>query len=329
MKSERICALVLAALLCLISVPGVVSISRTAPPIHSHGSILDPNMEIITVGFDIPEDFLTPESGPEVWASQQSYWTMRDSNSTGMYFELATDIVHSGTQSARLALTNPIDYDHSRIHIYHEWGDLVNETDIWTEAWYYFPVDFVVDEWVQFHTALSEKYLTRLGPVHWLAVGVGFSNTPYYKVSDTEWRLGYTRHQGWIDENNDKVNDLPPFTASDWVRFEDSIKFGEWFKLTTYIHRDRDPTQGIVRMWLNDKLQVDVRQRTAGFNPLAVDATVWGGDGVTLVRDLPRTGGQQRYLFNSGISLYTGDHPATPKRIYVDDVMLKHLLPSV
>jgi hypothetical protein len=307
--------------------------------IHSSGTI-DP-YETIRVGFENNSDFLTPESGPYVWASQQSNWSMRDPATYGLYFNQTTEQVHSGTYAAKLELTNPVDENSFRIHIYHEWGDLVNDTEIWTEAWYYFPTDFVLNQWVQFHTALSEKYFTLNGPVMNVAEGIGIADTPFYKINSTTYKPGMTINpdSNFVDENHDGVNDVLSWTgknnmspsdqSSYWVRSAVPITFGTWFCVTSHVHRSLSQTQGLVEVWINNQLAFNITERTMAWDPMKVDDPYWGGDGHTLVRDLPRTGGLQRYLFNSGISLYSGDLSASPKHIYVDDVVLKHLRPGL
>jgi len=314
-------ALIFLTLLCLICIQIGETLQQSSHRFDSSGYVnYDVNFEIIFVGFENPEDFETPEDPATgfVWACQSSWASIvynrdnPDAHEGNPYghkvFEPAEDISHSGQQSARLALLDPsyaeTDY---RIHIYHQWDNASYE-HIWFEAWYYIPLNLTVDNWTHFHQAISERAWTT----KYELLGLGISITKASKVAEGQYKLETILNHGWVDNNNDSVNDLG---TEKWVFSQDPIKFGEWFKITTYIRRDMDPTQGIYRCWINDVLQWDLRCRTIGILPERINS-------------LPKTGGGDRGWVETGLSLYTGDYPnVTPKEIRVDDVVLKHSVP--
>jgi hypothetical protein len=95
------------------------------------------------------------------------------------------------------------------------------------------------------------------------------------------------------------------------VESKDSIRFGQWFKITTYIYRDLQ--HGIYKLWLNDALQWDMHDlRTIGILPERLASPPAGYTG----------------SLASGISLYSGNWKQPddkdwlgvhPKHAYYDD----------
>lgn len=319
MQSQEICVLTVTILLCLVPVQTGMSLQQTNRVITSSGIINYPEYKTIYVGFENPEDFETPEDPATgyVWASQDSWYSMReftdpddpDNQDLGMYFEPATDFVHSGIQSARLALENPIDNDRRRVHIYHCWETATFE-HLWFEAWWYFPVDLVVDNHISFHTTSSERwYYPPSG--RYMTYSTGLAIEVNTKVAEGEYKLQVIRNWGYVDNDHDGENDLPPVDYwDDWIRTPGTIKFGEWFKITTYLYRNlTDYDNGRYKLWINDELQWDMPWRTIGIDPYAIDT-------------LPKTGGGERGWVCSGVSIYESAG-SSPIEIRVDDVILK------
>jgi len=305
--SQRTCVLILTILLCLVSVHTGMSLQQTNRVITSSGTInYEDYLVTIKVGFENPEDFERPEDPATgyVFAGQTSWSATELNNDNGArVVEPATDIAHSGNQSMKLQLAGPFDADKDRrIHIYHQWETAAYK-HIWFEQWIYIPADFVVDKWTTIHAAFSERWF--YSPTGYQNFGMGLALTPTSKVTVGEYKLEAMTNYGWVDNNGDGKNDLPPLDLrKDWYWSNGTIKFGEWTKLTTYVYRDMDPTKGIFKVWINDVLQTMKNARgeilnqcrTVGIDPVTIDSK-------------PKTGGWERAWVESGLSLYSGDLP--------------------
>jgi hypothetical protein len=216
-------------------------------------------------------------------------------------FESSSEVVHSGAYCAKLSLLNPVDNRARRIHIEHNW-DPIRDRHLFVESWYYLPPDFVVDDWTDLHRAVEE----RLGSNEGFQMTVTI--TKLSKVSEGEYRLRAPINLGWVDNDGNGINDLP---RNYEVESKDSIRFGQWFKITTYIYRDLQ--HGIYKLWLNDALQWDMHDlRTIGILPERLASPPAGYTG----------------SLASGISLYSGNWKQPddkdwlgvhPKHAYYDD----------
>jgi len=117
-----------------------------------------------------------------------------------------------------------------------------------------------------------------------------------------EYRISTCFNHGWVDNDGDGINDL----EDEWGKQSvETIKFGEWFKLTTYIYRDLE--HGIVKLWINGKLQYEISNvRTMGIDPSR----------------LADTSPNIEAWLSSGFALYSGGLPIEPQHVYFDDFIL-------
>jgi len=262
----------------------------------------------LEIGFEESSHF---EVGPtaQIWNNKQAPYHLYLVYPEPPYppppntFEPSSEVVHSGSQSAKLCLLNPINDRARRIHIQHDW-DPIKYKDLWVECWYYLPPNFAVDDWTDLHRGLEERWGHKDKPwtpgpyYNWFQITCTVSR--WTKVSDTEYKIGSPINHGWVDNDGDGVNDLP---AKYSVFSSDKIRLGEWFKITTYIYRDIE--HGVYKLWLNDVLQWDLRDiRTIGILPERIASS---------------PDNYQAWLA-SGIALYSGDLPNVhPKCAYYDD----------
>jgi len=264
--------------------------------------------EVIETSFEGQSDF---DVGPtaSIWNNEQSRYTLYLAYPEPPYppspntFEPSKEVVHSGSQSAKLSLLNPITDRARRIHLEHNW-DPIQDKNLWVECWYYLPVGFQVDDWTDLHRGLEERWgsndkqWTEVPYYNWFQIPCGISR--WSKVSDDEYKISSPINHGWADNNGDGVNDLP---AEIEKYSMDTIKFGQWFKIKTHIYRDLQ--HGSYQMWLNDVLQWDLRDiRTIGILPERIASPLQN----------------YRAWLSTGIALYSGDMPNVhPKFAYYDD----------
>jgi hypothetical protein len=271
-----------------------------------------------TINFETPSDFEVdwPNwwSAP-IWNNVAVAWylykdTPNKDNPTypksPNLFEVATDVVRSGKQSAKLSLVDPNIDRATRLQVEHDWNPTADK-DLWLEGWFYLPPNFPADDWTNLCRVVSERLYPVQGRYEWFQMDIIIGQWKTSRVSNTEYRLLSTINHGWVDNNKDGVNDLP--TEYD-VKSVDTIRFAQWFKIKMHVYRDLQ--QGVYTMWLNDKLQWDLHGiRTIGILPDRIAAI--GED---------RNGSPQAYITN-GFSLYSGNVPnVRPKYLYVDDVVL-------
>ena len=294
----------LLALLCLVPASGInIARATSVQGVYSNS-------------FENGSDFMVGPGSPW-WDNEigpgSLYLRKGDLTPAPNTFELSSTVVHSGSYSAKLSLLNPVNDRSRRIHVEHNW-DPIQDKDIFVECWHYLPADFVVDDWTDLQRGLEERWGSNTQP--WVF-------GPYYNafqltvliertsmVAAGQYRLVSSINNGWVDNYGVGTNDLP--TAYE-VQSKDSIKFGQWFKITTYIHRDLQ--NGIYRMWLNDVLQWDLRDiRTIGILPERIASPLSGYHGSVA----------------SGISLYSGNWKQPngndwlgvhPKYAYYEDFM--------
>ena len=247
------------------------------------------------MNFESASDFQTGTG--TFWDNTVSSYGLQFS---GNVFEQTPDIVHGGAYSARLAIENPIDDSRRRLHFERDL-DSVNDLDIWLEVWYYLPLNFQMNNWINIHRAFTERIFNAAGDATTgFQGGVTLGSYSGWKISNTEYKPA-AGVGGPVNGVN--VQSLPD------TLFRDTIRLGEWFKITTFVHRDL--TRGVFRVWLNDVLQVErINIRTIGSDPAEI-------------ANIRATQGANKAWVSSGIALYSGDLPnISPKEIRVDDVTL-------
>ena len=115
-------------------------------------------MVVINVGFEKPEHFNYGEG--TIWDAHPG---LPDPTKL---FTLETDIVHRGLASARVALTDTsVDY-RRRLHLEHIW-DPILDRHLWLTTWIYMPLDQRVEEWLNIHRSIEERWHVKGYP--WVA----------------------------------------------------------------------------------------------------------------------------------------------------------------
>ena len=263
------------------------------------------------VDFENDEHFKIGLTAP-IWNNSDSFWHLFKEYPAGEnpifpkipnLFDPSTDVFHSGKQSAKLSLLSPQSERARRINIQHNL-DPENDKHIWLEVWYYLPDNFPVDDWTDLHRAAVERLWDGDG-YEWFQITCEI--TRQSKISDTEYKIMSNLNHGWVDNNGDGNNDLPDRYQ---VFSKDPIRFGRWFKITTYIYRD--PEHGAYKLWIDDALQWDLKHiRTVGILPKRIAEI---GDHNT----------KPKGFLCCGFGLYSGNLPnVSPKFAFYDDITLK------
>jgi len=273
--------------------------------IPSFGVVSYPSDKILRIDFEDPSHF---SYGKDTIWDQPTGLEYPENK-----FVPSTETVVSSSTSAKLELTNPYSDGTRRIHVEHKWDPLADR-HIWSSFWVYLPSDFKVDAWTNLWKAIEERLGSRTHPwtarwgYNWFQIGLSINDGT--KVSETEYRVEVKINHGWVDANNDSINDL---SKEYTVYSQDTIKLGEWCKIKLYVYRDLG--QGIVQMWINDVLQFDLRGiRTIGIAP------------ETLMNPPSDDGGQFRSWLCTGMSLYSGGSDdwrnVSPKKAFFDNIVL-------
>lgn len=285
-------------LISIFTVEAVATVQNIVN-IQASGMIFYPRFYV--VGFENIEEFQYGPDAP-IWDRPVGLGQSYSAN----LFEVENVKVHSGLQSAKLALLNPFNDDSRRIHVQIE----INPYDKhhWLEGWYFIPEGFPVDHWTEIHRSLYDQIIPdndwSFPQRQWLKIAILLNQGG--KVADGEYYLWSHINLGQIDENGDGINDLP---ATECIDSIDTIRFGEWFKITTYLYRDK--THGIYTMWLNDKLQWNITDiRTIGVDP-------------------ERFNEPNLHLYSGiqvGFGIYCGelDEGIRPKFMFFDDILISN-----
>lgn len=310
---SKISIMLFILLLCFISVPMTKAFQGTKE-IYSIGVIQYPISDIITVSFEDPSHFEIGGDAP-IW--DRTAWT-----GDTKLFVPETDIVHSGSQSAKVELLDPSTEHDRRIHIEHDWDPITD--DLWLSAWIYIPEDFVVTSWTNIIKCVSERYYlageaggtwTEGVDYEWFQICLNLRGYDEWMISEGEYKIMSILHNGWIDNDGDGVNDLSHIN----LIAQDSIHFGEWFHIKVHVYRHK--TDGIYQFWLNGVLQWDLQ----GSIP---EHDCYGGascdylqtEGIDRERMANPPEDYRTYLC-SGLSLYT-KIGSPPKHLYFDNVKL-------
>lgn len=258
---------------------------------------------LIFVGFENSTDFLVGRDAP-IWTSDATAWVLQAYPE--LHFESSTVMTYNGLFAANLTLANPSSEGKQRLEILRD----INSselTDVWLSAWYYIPSGTPVDGFITVHRPIYERL--------WNTSGYERFQYPVGIVNDT--RVGRPTYrkpvltvpicQGEVDNNFDGVNDL--IGSQTYWDGDFEVPFGQWFRITTYVHRDM--TNGIFKLWFNGQLKMDLNPvRTIGILPERINQLYHG------------TGGNEAYA-SIGFSLYTSIE-ASPKSVFVDNVAIMY-----
>ena len=264
------------------------------------------------LGFEDAADFETTKQAP-VWNGWGTDWVM-GAYPDDLYFEPTTGVFYSGSQSANLTLVDPTQEATRRMEILHDF-DSRTIKEVWLQTMLYIPEGTPVDGFLTIHRSTYERLWNgtsnSLPDYQWFQFPLGVvidgrSSQPTYQKPI----LTSIICQGEVDNNRDGLNDLTndPYASSYNVHSPFEVPFGEWINITSYTYKDMQ--NGTYRVWYNGQLLWDVHPvRTIGVDPEKMMA-LYGNPG-------------SYHSYNSiGISLYTS-LPASPKTIYIDDVIIK------